>query len=68
MLLLVVVAAGVGFIYLRSSLPRVKGDVQVTGVSGPIEIVRDADAVAHIYASSQADAVTQEAADAAALR
>lgn len=57
LLLLVVVAAGVGFIYLRSSLPRVKGDVQVTGVSGPIEIVRDADAVAHIYASSQADAV-----------
>ncbi|MBX3140100.1 MAG: penicillin acylase family protein [Trueperaceae bacterium] len=57
LLLLVIVAVGVGFVYLRSSLPRVKGEVQVSGPGGPIEIVRDADAVPHIYAQSRADAV-----------
>lgn len=57
LLLLVLVAAGVGFIYLRSSLPEVKGKATVAGPSGPIEIVRDADAIPHIYAGSHEDAV-----------
>lgn len=57
LLLLVVVALAAGFVYLRTSLPRVKGEVTVTGPTGAIEIVRDADGIPHIYAGSHADAV-----------
>ncbi|HET9027100.1 MAG TPA: penicillin acylase family protein [Trueperaceae bacterium] len=57
LLLLIVVVVGAGFIYLRSSLPKVSGEITVSGPSGEIEIVRDADAIPHIYAASHADAV-----------
>ncbi len=57
LLLLVVVLLAGGFFYLRSSLPKVGGEVTVHGLQGPVEIVRDADAVPHIYAGSHADAV-----------
>lgn len=57
LLLLIVVVVGAGFIYLRSSLPKVAGEITVSGPSGEIEIVRDADAIPHIYAASHADAV-----------
>jgi penicillin amidase len=46
-----------GFTYLRQSLPRVGGTVVVTGISAPIEIVRDADAVPHIFAAAKLDAL-----------
>lgn len=57
LLLLVVVLVAGGYFYLRTSLPKVSGEVRVEGLEGPVEIVRDADAVPHIYASSHADAV-----------
>ncbi|HRN19538.1 MAG TPA: penicillin acylase family protein [Trueperaceae bacterium] len=57
LLLLVVVLVAGGYFYLRTSLPKVSGEVRVEGLDGPVEIVRDADAVPHIYASSHADAV-----------
>ncbi|MDT3681718.1 MAG: penicillin acylase family protein [Truepera sp.] len=57
LLLLVVVLVAGGYFYLRTSLPKVSGEVRVKGLEGPVEIVRDADAVPHIYASSHADAV-----------
>lgn len=57
LLVLVVVLLVAGFLYLRSSLPRVKGDVTVSGVTSTVEIVRDADGIPHIYAASHADAV-----------
>ncbi len=56
-LLLALVVAGVGYLYLRSSLPRVNGEIRVPGLAGPVEIVRDADAIPHIYAQSHEDAV-----------
>ncbi len=43
--------------YLRQSLPVVNGTVTVAGLSGEIEIVRDRDAVPHIFATSKADAL-----------
>jgi penicillin amidase len=42
---------------LRCSLPQVDGTVTVVGVSAPIEIVRDQDAVPHIFASTKLDAL-----------
>src|SRR5262249_52567460 len=43
--------------YLRGSLPALNGEVRVTGISGPIEIIRDRDAIPHIFAASKADAL-----------
>lgn len=56
-LLLIVVAVGASFFYLRTSLPKVRGEVTVQGLAGTVEIVRDADAIPHIYAQSHEDAV-----------
>src|ERR1041384_2008020 len=51
-----VVAAG-GRHYLRRSLPQIDGTITVAGASAPIEIVRDADAIPHIFAATKADAL-----------
>src|SRR3954471_5753600 len=56
LLLLAVVAAG-GYVYLRRSLPEIDGSVRVTGLSAPIEIIRDADAIPHIIAGNKLDAL-----------
>jgi penicillin amidase len=52
---LVVLVAGGGYLYLRQSLPDYDADAQVQGISGPIDIVRDADAIPHIFASTTLD-------------
>ena len=51
-----VVAAG-GRHYLRRSLPQIDGTITVAGASAPIDIVRDADAIPHIFAATKADAL-----------
>ena len=56
-LLLVGVALGGGYFYLRQSLPVLNGEISVAGASGPIDIVRDADAIPHIFAATKADAL-----------
>jgi penicillin amidase len=55
-LLVAILAAG-GFIYLRRSLPRVSGTVRVEGISGTVDIVRDADNIPHIFATVKNDAL-----------
>ncbi len=55
-LLLLIVVAG-GIIYMRTSLPKTSGTVQVAGISGPIEIVRDTDGVPRIFATTADDAI-----------
>jgi len=45
-----------GYLYLRSSLPQLNGGLALPGLSGPVEIVRDANAVPHIFAKSSRDA------------
>ena len=57
LLLLAIVAAGAGYLYLRQSLPQMSGEIAVAGVAGPVDIVRDADAIPHIFASTKADAL-----------
>ncbi len=58
--LAIVVLAGVvplaAYFWLRTSLPLVSGTVQVGGTDGPIEIIRDAEGVPHIYATTDHDA------------
>lgn len=46
-----------GYVWLRGALPQTSGTVQVSGISAPITITRDADAVPHIVAQSEADAL-----------
>ncbi|HHW86632.1 MAG TPA: penicillin acylase family protein [Chloroflexi bacterium] len=45
-----------GYFWLRTSLPLTNGTVRVSGVDGVIEIVRDADGVPHIFATTDHDA------------
>ena len=50
-----VAASGGASVYLRQSLPMVSGTLQVDGLSAPIEIIRDADAIPHIFATNKLD-------------
>ncbi len=54
--LLLVAAGGFGYWYLRQSLPEMSGTIALAGPTARIDIVRDADAIPHIVASSKADA------------
>src|SRR5438876_63552 len=60
-LALLVVALAVlsvaGYSYFRQSLPVIDGVVSVTGPSSPVDIVRDADAIPHIFAATRLDAL-----------
>ena len=52
-----VVIAIIGtYMSMRRSLPTVDGTISVPGISAPIDIVRDADAIPHIFAATKADA------------
>jgi penicillin amidase len=54
--LLLVVAVG-GWFFLRASLPATTGSLRVQGLSAPVEIVRDANGVPHIFGETDLDAV-----------
>ncbi|HEX3644615.1 MAG TPA: penicillin acylase family protein [Vicinamibacterales bacterium] len=53
--LIALVAAAGACHYLRRSLPQIDGTVTITGLSAPVEIVRDADAIPHIFAATRID-------------
>ncbi len=57
MLVLGAIAALAVYAFLRRSLPLVAGQVALAGLSAPVDIVRDADAIPHIFASTKADAL-----------
>jgi penicillin amidase len=50
-------AAGLAtaYVYARGSLPVLNGTIVVAGPSGPVDIIRDADAIPHIFASTRLD-------------
>ncbi|MBO9318733.1 MAG: penicillin acylase family protein, partial [Chloroflexus sp.] len=54
---ILIIGGGGGYLWLRRSLPQTNGEIRVTGISGPITIVRDADDIPHITAATDADAV-----------
>ncbi|MGD9537918.1 MAG: penicillin acylase family protein [Alphaproteobacteria bacterium] len=56
MVLVAVALAAAAYLWLRTSLPVVDGEVAVAGADGPIEVVRDANAIPHIFASTERDA------------
>jgi penicillin amidase len=49
--------AGAAYFALRQSLPQTTGAVQLAGIEQPVEVLRDAYAVPHIFAGSIEDAV-----------
>jgi penicillin amidase len=53
--LLVALGMAGAYAYLHRSLPQLDGTVSVSGISGPIDIVRDQDAVTHVFASTRLD-------------
>jgi penicillin amidase len=55
--LLVAIVLAAAYVLARRSLPVLDGALTVNGVSAPVDIVRDADAVPHIFASTKADAL-----------
>ena len=53
--LVLVVAAVAGYVVVQRTLPQIDGTVQLDGVKGRVEIVRDTTGVPHIYAENQED-------------
>lgn len=45
------------YLYLRRSLPLVDGAVSVAGIAAPVDIVRDADHIPHVFATTRLDAL-----------
>ena len=56
LLVSLVVLAGAGYVWMRQSLPQMSGTLAVPGLAAPVEVIRDANDVPHIYAKSIADA------------
>jgi penicillin G amidase len=56
-LVLIVLALLAGVHYLRRSLPQIDGTATAAGLSAPIDIVRDLDAIPHIFAANKRDAL-----------
>ena len=54
--LLIVVIGGAGYLWLRTSLPRIDGEIRLPGLRAPVEIIRDRNAIPHIRARSDHDA------------
>jgi penicillin amidase len=52
-----IVLPATGLIYVHGSLPQTTGALRVSGLDGPVEIVRDQDGVPHIFAQSDHDAL-----------
>ncbi|MFN3075620.1 MAG: penicillin acylase family protein [Alphaproteobacteria bacterium] len=55
-LVLIAVSVGGGWLYLRTSLPKVDGVLAFPGLAAPVEILRDDDGIPTILAGSEMDA------------
>src|SRR5215475_13352193 len=56
LVILLVLAAGGAYAFLRRALPQVDGTITVAGVSAPVDIVRDADSIPHVFGATKLDA------------
>lgn len=52
-LIIILVGAGIGFV--RRSWPEVSGNLNVSGLSAPVDLIRDRWGVPHIYAQNEHD-------------
>lgn len=55
LVIVLALGAGGGYLWLRRSLPQTSGEIRVSGISGPVTIVRDSDGVAHITGATETD-------------
>src|SRR5262245_12770006 len=55
--LLAAMACAAIYVYARQSLPSLNGTLELAGLSVPVVIVRDTDAIPHIFASNKLDAL-----------
>src|SRR5215470_13125702 len=55
LVILLVLAAGGAHAFLRRALPQVDGTITVAGLSAPVEIIRDADSVTHVFGATKLD-------------
>jgi penicillin amidase len=55
-LVVIVLAAAAGYFHLRRSLPQEEGSLRLAGLGKPVEVLRDAYGVPHIYAQGLEDA------------
>ncbi|MBN2549888.1 MAG: penicillin acylase family protein [Anaerolineales bacterium] len=56
MLLILAILLGSGAAILpRLSFPRINGDVQLVGLDGPVDVIRDTYGIPHIYATTSHD-------------
>jgi penicillin amidase len=53
--LLIAIVFGGAYLYLRRSLPQMDGTVTVSGISGPVDIIRDADSITHVFGATKLD-------------
>jgi penicillin amidase len=54
---LLVLVGGGGYLWLRGALPQTSGTIRVQGLTAPVAIIRDVDAIPHIRAQNEADAM-----------
>ncbi len=52
---LAVIAAGIGYAVLRSTVPSPSGMLALPGLSEPVEVVRDREGVPHVFAKTSDD-------------
>ena len=53
--LLLAITTVAGYLYFSRSLPLTTGTLRLEGLQAPVEVVRDADVVAHVYARNDHD-------------
>src|SRR5262245_51842402 len=53
----ILIGAVVAYVTLRRSLPEMSGEVKVAGLTAAIDIIRDADAIPHVFAANKHDAL-----------
>ncbi|MGZ5066874.1 MAG: penicillin acylase family protein [Usitatibacter sp.] len=49
------IVAALGWLYLQRSLPKIDGEIRAAGISAPVEVVRDAEGIPHLFAKSERD-------------
>ena len=54
--LLTALALAAAYVYLRQSLPQLEGELPVPALKSPLDVVRDAYGIPHIFAASHDDA------------
>lgn len=55
LIVVVLIVGASGYVFLRRSLPQTGGTITVQGLQAPVEIIRDTDAIPHIFAQNRND-------------